>query len=231
LGLGFVLGLRHALDPDHVVAVSTIVSESRSLRQSSLAGTSWGLGHTAALLAAGLMIIGLKLTISPRVALWLESGVAVMLIFLGAKAVRAALRGLRLHRHIHTHDGREHAHWHLHLASKEETPHQHRHSALRAQPFLVGLVHGFAGSAALTILVLGTIPSTVAGLAYVAVFGLGSTGGMLLMSSLISLPFVWTAGRARVLTQSLQMLVGLGSMGFGAFLSWQYGLQHLALLR
>ena len=81
------------------------------------------------------------------------------------------------------------------------------------------------------ILVLATIPSAVAGLAYVAVFGLGSTGGMLLMSSLISLPFVWTAGRARLLTQGLQMLVGLGSMGFGAFLAWQYGLQHLALSR
>jgi high-affinity nickel-transport protein len=81
------------------------------------------------------------------------------------------------------------------------------------------------------ILVLGTIPSAVAGLVYIAVFGIGSTGGMLLMSSLISLPFVWTAGRARLLTQSLQMMVGCGSMAFGCFLAWQYGLQHLALPR
>jgi len=220
LGLGFVLGLRHALDPDHVVAVSTIVSESRSLRQSSLAGTAWGLGHTVALLAAGLMIIGLKLTISPRVALWLESGVALMLIFLGAKAVRTALRGVRIHRHP------QHSYWHGHLSGN-----RHNHSGLRAQPFLVGLVHGLAGSAGLMILVLGTIPSAVVGLAYVAVFGLGSTGGMLLMSSLISLPFIWTAGRARRLTLGLQMLVGLGSIALGGFLSWQHGLQHLALSR
>jgi len=78
------------------------------------------------------------------------------------------------------------------------------------------------------ILVLGTIPSAVAGLIYIVVFGLGSTGGMLLMSSLISLPFIWTAGRARLLTQGLQMMVGFGSMVFGGFLAWQYSLQHLA---
>ena len=226
LGLGFALGLRHALDPDHVVAVSTIVSESRSIRRSSLVGTSWGLGHTAALLAAGGAVIGLKLSIPRHAALWMESAVAGMLVLLGLKAVRTAFRGWRVHRHVHVHDGREHAHFHAHREG--ELAHSHRHLlGFRTQPFLVGLVHGLAGSAGLMILVLGTIPSVIAGLAYIAMFGLGSTGGMLLMSSLISLPFVWTAGRFRLFTQGLQLLVGLGSIGFGCFLAWQYGFQHL----
>lgn len=221
LGLGFALGLRHALDPDHLAAVSTIVSESRSIRRSSLVGASWGLGHTAALFIAGIAVIGLKLSISPRAALWMEGAVAGMLVLLGLKAVRAAFRGWKVHRHEHVHDGREHVHFHIHDGA--ETEHLHRHlPGFDAQPFLVGLVHGFAGSAGLMILVLGAIPSAIAGLGYIAMFGLGSTGGMLLMSSLISLPFVWTAGRFRLFTQGLQFLVGFGSILFGCFLAWQY---------
>jgi hypothetical protein len=136
LGLGFALGLRHALDPDHLAAVSTIVSESRSIWRSSLVGASWGLG-------------------------------------------------------------------------------------------LVGLIHGFAGSAGLMILILGTIPSAIAGLVYLAMFGLGSTGGMLLMSSLLSLPFVWTAGRFHLFTQTLQVLVGCGSIIFGCLYALhQFSLPH-----
>ena len=119
LSLGFVLGLRHALDPDHVVAVSTIVSESRSIRRSSLVGTSWGLGHTAALMIAGIAVIGLRLSISPRMALWMESAVAVMLVLLGLKAVRTAFRGWKIHRHAHVHDGREHVHFHIHRPEEE----------------------------------------------------------------------------------------------------------------
>jgi len=228
LGLGFVLGLRHALDPDHVVAVSTIVSESRSIGRSSLVGTFWGLGHTAALLAAGIAVIGLKLNIPRHAAQWMESAVAGMLILLGLKAVRTAFRGWRVHRHVHVHDRREHAHFHVHAAG--EPAHNHRHLlSFGTQPFLVGLVHGFAGSAGLMILVLGTIPSAIAGLAYIAMFGLGSTGGMLLMSSLISLPFVWTARRFELFTQGLQFLVGFGSILFGCFLAWQYGFRPPAL--
>ncbi len=228
LGLGFALGLRHALDPDHVVAVSTIVSESRSIRRSSLVGTCWGLGHTAALLAAGVAVIGLKLSIPRQAALWMESAVAAMLVLLGLKAVRTAFLGWKVHRHVHVHGGHEHAHFHVHGAG--EHAHSHRHLlGFRTQPFLVGLVHGLAGSAGLMILVLGTIPSAIAGLTYIAVFGLGSTGGMLLMSSLISLPFVWTARRFALFTQGLQLLVGFGSILFGCFLAWQYGFHPPAL--
>lgn len=228
LGLGLVLGLRHALDPDHIVAVSTIVSESQSVRRSSLVGTFWGLGHTMSLLVAGVLVIALKVQISDRVAQWMEFAVALMLVLLGLKAMIKPLRGWKVHVHRHTHDGSSHIHAHLH-GPGEEHAHQHRHlvrSGVRA--FTVGLVHGMAGSAALMILVLATIPSAVAGLVYVSIFGLGSVGGMLLMSSVISLPFVLTRKRFTVLGQGLQVMVGLFSLAFGLALVWQYGFhEHL----
>ena len=228
LGLGLILGLRHALDPDHIAAVSTIVSESRSVRRSSLVGTCWGLGHTMSLLIAGVLVIALKVQISDRVALWMEFAVALMLILLGLKAMLKPLRGWRIHVHQHAHGGSSHSHVHLHRPS-EEHAHQHRHLIRSgARPFLVGMVHGMAGSAALTLLVLATIPSAVAGLIYVAVFGLGSVGGMLIMTSLISLPFVLTRKRFNVLSEGLQVAVGLFSLSFGLFLVWQYGFhEHL----
>jgi hypothetical protein len=204
LGLGFALGIRHAFEPDHIVAVSTIVSESRDWRRSSLIGASWGLGHTASLFAAGIAVIGLKLTIPKNMALWMELAVAAMLFGLGFKTMRAAFDGWRVHRHV----GQPHLH-------------VHRPSGAGARPFLVGMVHGLAGSGALTILVLGTIPSAAAGLAYIVVFGLGSTGGMLLMSCVMGMPFVLTSGRLRLVSQGLQLLVGFGSMIFGCFYAAQ----------
>ena len=152
LGLGFVLGLKHALDPDHMVAVSTIVNESKSIRRSSLVGTFWGLGHTTSLLSAGIVVIALKVQISERIALWMEFAVALMLILLGVRAMLKPLRGWKLHIHRHTHDGSTHSHGHVHRPGEDK--HQHRHQIRSgARPFLVGMVHGMAGSAALMILV------------------------------------------------------------------------------
>ena len=223
LAIGFVLGLKHALDPDHVVAVSTIVSQSKSLRRSSLVGTFWGLGHTFSLLVVGLAVIVLKLNLNERVAAWMEFAVAVMLVALGVKAVATALRGWKLHLHKHEHGGRPHVHLHLHKPDEVET-HQHFHLlGLGTRPFLVGMVHGLAGSAALMILVVATIPSAVVGLIYIAVFGVGSVGGMLLMSSIVSLPFLLTARRLGVVSRVLQVSVGVFSVGFGIYLLSQYG--------
>ena len=225
LGLGFVLGLKHALDPDHMAAVSTIVSESKSMKRSSLIGTFWGLGHTRSLLCAGIVVIALKVQISERIASWMEFGVALMLILLGIRAVLKPLRGWKLHVHRHTHDGGTHSHVHVHRPGEDE--HQHRHLIRSgARPFFVGMVHGMAGSAALMILVLTTLPSAFAGLIYIAVFGLGSVGGMLIMSSLISVPFILTRKRFNVLSEGLQVAVGLFSLSFGLFLTWQYSVQE-----
>src|SRR5712675_1192178 len=225
LGFGLVLGLRHALDPDHVAAVSTIVSESKSIRRSSLVGTFWGLGHTVSLLLAGIFVIALKFQISPRLALWMEFVVALMLIVLGARALWKSVRGFKVHVHQHSHDGTEHVHVHVHRP-EEQHRHRHRHLIkLGARPFVIGMVHGLAGSAALMILVLATLPSAIAGLIYIAVFGVGSVGGMLLMSSLISLPFVFTAKRFSAVGSGLQFVAGSASLAFGVFLVWQYGVQ------
>jgi ABC-type nickel/cobalt efflux system permease component RcnA len=226
LAFGFVTGLRHALDPDHVVAVSTIVSESRSTKRSSLVGTFWGLGHTLSLLIAGVAVIALKLTISERMSLWMEFAVALMLVFLGARAMRTVFRGWRLHRHRHQHDATTHSHLHIHPPNCEDV-HLHQHLfRIGARPFLVGMIHGMAGSGALMILVLATIPSAIAGLIYIATFGLGSVGGMLLMSSLISLPIVMTAKRSRMFGSGLQLIAGMASLSFGLFLVWHYGVRE-----
>jgi ABC-type nickel/cobalt efflux system permease component RcnA len=231
LGLGFALGLRHALDPDHLVAVSTIVGEHRSLKRSSLVGAFWGLGHTASLLLAAVAVIALKLRVSETSALWMEFAVALMLVALGARALGTALRGWRLHAHAHTHGGRPHVHLHLHRPGEGHARRQHRHRhllGLGARPFAVGMVHGMAGSAGLMLLVLATIPSAVAGLAYVGVFGLGSVGGMLVMSGLLSLPFILTAKRFGALGYGLQLATGLLSLSFGLLLVWRYGFgEHL----
>jgi len=227
LGLGLVFGLRHAMDPDHIMAVSTIVSETKSVRRSSLVGTCWGLGHMISLLIAGVLVIALKMQISDRMALRLEFTVALMLIALGVKAMLKSWRGWKLHVHRHTHDGSTHTHLHVHHPGEE---HQHRHRHLigsGVRPFLVGMMHGMAGSAALMILVLATIPSAIAGLIYIAVFGLGSVGGMLIMSSLISLPFVFAKKYFRLLGEAMQLAVGLSSVAFGFFLVWQIGLRQI----
>src|SRR5205823_3856584 len=172
-------------------------------------------------------VIALKVQISDRVALWMEFAVALMLILLGLKAMLKPLRGWRIHVHQHVHDGGSHSHVHLHRPS-EEHAHKHRHLIRSgARPFLVGMVHGMAGSAALMILVLATIPSALAGLIYIAVFGLGSVGGMLIMSSLISLPFVFAQKHFKVLSDAMQLIVGLFSLSFGLFLTWQYGVQEI----
>jgi ABC-type nickel/cobalt efflux system permease component RcnA len=228
LGLGFVLGLRHALDPDHLVAVSTIVGEHRSLKRSSLVGTFWGLGHTASLIFAGVAVIVLKLRVPEAVGLWLELAVALMLVLLGARVLVKSLRGWRMHAHAHAHGGRRHVHLHVHRAEDEHS-HSHRHLlGFGARPFLIGMVHGMAGSAALMLLVLATIPSAVAGLVYVGVFGLGSVGGMLLMSGLMSLPFVLGGKRRGAVGECLRLATGLLSFSFGLFLVWQYGFrEHL----
>src|SRR5512137_1421011 len=114
LGLGFVLGLRHALDVDHLAAVSTIVSQRRSLWQSSLVGALWGLGHTASLLAVAGGVIGLHQEIPPIVGSLLELGVATMLIVLGVNLLRTVISGGRMHVHTHTHEGHLHVHPHVH---------------------------------------------------------------------------------------------------------------------
>lgn len=224
-GLGLILGIKHALDADHVIAVSTIVSEHRSLKWASLIGAFWGLGHTVTLFAVGLLVIGLRLTIPPRVALGLEFLVALMLVILGASILWRSFGPERLHLHTHAHNPETHAHFHLHGSREEDHGHGHPSNSMR-KPFLVGMVHGLAGSAALMLLVLTTIPSPLAGLAYILIFGFGSVGGMLILSSLVGLPFILTARRFTALNLWIRVAAGAASVAFGIFLGWEIGFQQ-----
>jgi sulfite exporter TauE/SafE len=217
LGLGFVLGLKHATEADHLAAVSTIVSERRSIWQAAGVGVLWGVGHTASLLVAGVFVVGLGIAIPERVADILELLVALMIVFLG-------MRLLRAHIHSHRHGGEPHTHVHFHNERhihSVTTTHAAEHGDLSGwRPLLVGVVHGLAGSAALTLLVLSTVVrhgSAFVGLAYLAVFGIGSIGGMLLMSSIISLPFSLGLRFFQRTLLPLRLLTGIFSTCFGVW--------------
>lgn len=216
LGLGFVLGLRHALDVDHLAAVSTIVSERRSLWRSTLVGVAWGIGHTTSLLVVAIGVIGLHAEIPPFVGELLELGVAAMLVGLGLRLLLTVVRGGALHAHVHAHAGRPHVHPHLHPSGLPE----HDHVPSHRRPFLVGLAHGLAGSGGLMLAVVATIPDQLLAVAYVAIFGIGSIGGMAVTSTLFAIPSLLTAGRFAGAEHWLRTGAALASVGIGAELAW-----------
>lgn len=227
LALGFFLGLKHALDADHLIAVSTIVSERRGFFSSGIVGVMWGLGHTISLLVIGLIVVAMQLNIPEQAAQTMELAVAGMLVVLGLNVLWKLRKGGHVHAHIHTHGGITHSHPHVHGHSREGD-HQHlgwivEHLGKGKRSILIGMVHGLAGSAGLMLVVLATIPSTALGLLYIAVFGLGSIGGMLVMSTMIGIPFVFTARSSTKLNVAVRGLSGILSVGFGIYLAWQIG--------
>ena len=227
LVLGILLGSKHSLDPDHVVAVSTIVSEYKNPLRSFWVGISWGLGHTTTLLIIGIVIIALRLTIPERMALLFEFAVGVMLVGLGIQAIYS-FRKKKVHQHAHGHEEEAHHHFHSHSKSPEHVPEHHNTHGigkpfLRRKSYVIGLVHGVAGSAALTLLVLASIESPIAGLVYILLFGLGSVLSMGIMTVIIGLPFVISAGRLPNLNRTIQFAVGSLSILFGGFLMYQIG--------
>jgi ABC-type nickel/cobalt efflux system permease component RcnA len=221
-GLGLLLGIQHALDPDHLIAVSTIVSEQKNFKWASLIGVFWGLGHTTTLFIVGMLVIGLRVTIPPRLGSGLELLVALMLVILGVNVLRKSFGAERVHLHTHSHNPETHTHFHVHENPKQDHGHGHPFKAMR-RPFIVGMVHGLAGSAALMLLVLSTIESPLGGLLYIVIFGLGSVGGMLLLSGIISLPFILTAQRFSLMNRWIRVIAGVASVGFGLFLGWEIG--------
>ena len=227
LVLGILLGSKHSLDPDHVVAVSTIVSEYKNPLRSFWVGISWGLGHTTTLLITGIVIIALRLTIPERMALLFEFAVGVMLVGLGIQVIYS-FRKKKVHQHAHGHEEEAHHHFHSHSKSPEHVPEHHNTHGigkpfLRRKSYVIGLVHGVAGSAALALLVLASIESPIAGLVYIMLFGLGSVLSMGIMTVVIGLPFVISAGRLPHLNRTIQFAVGSLSILFGGFLMYQIG--------
>lgn len=204
LGLGFLLGVRHAFDIDHVAAVSTMVKNNSSLRSSSLLGMFWGLGHTMSLLAAGTAILLLGMSIPQKIALLFELIVGSMLVLLGINAI-STINKNKIHLHKHKHGQKEHIHFHSHRLTSD---HQHEYMAFH-QSLSIGLVHGLAGSAGLTLLVLAAIKSFWTGLWYILIFGVGSIIGMASISSIISLPFALIPNKLEKVRKMLGIGIGL----------------------
>lgn len=227
LSLGLVFGLKHATEVDHVVAISTIVSRHKNVFRSALVGALWGAGHTVSLLIVGVIVLSLRIAIPERVSGWLEFGVALMIIALGVSALwRAVRRNSEVHVHQHSHDGLSHTHVHFHENENKHVPssraaHSHAVSRIGWKPVLIGMMHGLAGSGALTLLVLTQISSSLIGFLYVATFGLGSIVGMLLMSGLIGVPFAFTSGKLTHLHQGLQTLAAVLSICFGIWYAFR----------
>ena len=226
LGIGLVFGLKHATEVDHVVAVSTIVSQHRNVFHSALVGALWGAGHTVSLLVIGAIVLSLRVAIPESVSSWFELGVAVMIICLGFSALRRALqKNANVHVHQHSHDGLSHTHVHFHENETKHQPaaraqHSHAVSQLGWKPVLIGMMHGLAGSGALTLLVLTQISSSLTGLLYVATFGFGSIVGMLLMSGMIGLPFALTSRKLTHVHQGIQALAAVFSICFGIWYAY-----------
>ena len=213
LGLGLFLGLKHALDADHVVAVSTIVSHTRSLKKSSLVGILWGLGHTLALFLVGILLLSFRFTLPYRIALSFELLVGMVLIFLGIDVLRKIKKG-KTHLHEHKHGNSMHVHFHSH---DNYESHIHTHKS-----FAVGMVHGLAGSSAIMLLILTTVSSIFQGLLFIALFGVGTILGMLAVSTVISLLFM-VSSKFDKIQNGLRILAGVFSIVFGSGIVYEVG--------
>jgi high-affinity nickel-transport protein len=208
-GLGSLLGVRHAFEPDHLAAVTTLVSRERNSLRAALLGAWWGVGHTLALIVVGAALVVVRTELPASVSDVFELAVALMLVALGIRSIRQARLQrpggpLHLHRHgtvVHTHAG--------------VAPHVHLGSWIFARrPLLVGAIHGLAGSGALTALVLATLPTTPQRLAYVLLFGLGSTVSMAALSGLLGWPLARLGADHRI-ARTLSLVVGWVSIGLG----------------
>lgn len=239
--VGFFLGLQHATDPDHVVAVATIVSRRPRFLAGALIGALWGVGHTLTIVAVGGTIIVLNLSVSHRLGLSLELAVALMLVLLGSLRLVWTLRGrdhvhpehLRsvhdhaatpaFHSHPHAHDGIAHTHPHLHPSRRLVAALRSVGVAQGVRSVGIGIVHGLAGSAAVALLVLSTIKDPYWAAAYLLVFGAGTILGMMGITAALTLPFALTVNRFAWLNRALACGTGVVSLSLGVFLIYQIG--------
>lgn len=248
VALGFFLGMRHATDADHVVAVMTIVSRQRSLKPAAWVGALWGVGHTLTIAAVGGAIILFNWVVSPRVGLTMEFAVGVMLILLGILNVTGTLRVVgapTTDGHVHVEPVHSHAHAHgdyVHTHAHSHEPERHSHASDQTpvaaldrwfagvrgyqwiRPLAIGIVHGLAGSAAVALLVLSTIRDATWAIAYLLVFGAGTIAGMMLITTLVAVPFAMTSRQFAATNRRLQLATGALSLAFGLFVAYQIGI-------
>jgi ABC-type nickel/cobalt efflux system permease component RcnA len=245
MAVGFFLGMRHATDPDHVIAVSTIVSRQPKLGRAALIGAFWGLGHTLTIFLVGTAIILFNVAIPTRVGLSMELSVGVMLIVLGAFNVISFFRALPVapvtgegqpaHSHHHSHGDYVHNHPHSH--HPESHPHTPDHTPVawldralgtsgwyqHIRPLAIGIVHGLAGSAAVALLVLATIRNPRWAIAYLLVFGVGTIAGMMVITMSLASAIKVVGGRSQTFSRRLAMASGVLSLAFGCLVVYQIG--------
>jgi hypothetical protein len=214
---GFFFGVQHSTEVDHVVAVSTFLTKKKNLMSSIMTGVSWGLGHTLVLFVFGLFVLLLKLQIPLNLEEKLDKFIAVLIILLGLRLFFSGEGPL--HQHDHSHDGKTHSHLHTELSTEKEGGavhfHEHKHS------FLLGTVHGLAGSGSLMLIVLATVPTTALGIAYILLFGLGCIVGMSIISVILSVPILkmspgkevgFTGTFIRLVTGFISLVVGVSML-------------------
>ncbi|WP_066321455.1 sulfite exporter TauE/SafE family protein [Bacillus sp. FJAT-29814] len=202
LFFGFLLGIKHAIEPDHVIAVSTIASESKNIKRSAFAGIYWGIGHTATLFIFGMAMIVAKNTITDTLALSLEFLVGLMLVTLGLSSLHSVVP----HKHSHPSEA---------LNGK---------SRPQLKSFFIGFIHGLAGSAAMVLLTMSTVSTVWEGALYILIFGCGTVIGMLSFSTIISLPFVLTSGKQ--INRKLNNVAGIISILFGLYYMYNLGINE-----
>ncbi len=201
LFFGFILGIKHAIEPDHVIAVSTIASQSKKLWRSSLAGVFWGVGHTATLFIVGIVLILMKGELPEKWAMSLEFLVGIMLVYFGVAAVRS-VKNVRIQGHDHVHTAGDVSY---------------------SKSMFMGLIHGLAGSAAMVLLTMSTVNSVWEGAAYILIFGAGTVVGMLFFTTIIGIPFVISTGKVG-LNKALTQATGVVSTAFGFYYMYNLGI-------
>jgi hypothetical protein len=253
--VGFLLGMLHATDADHVIAIGTIVSRQGSVRSAASVGILWGLGHTLTVFLVGGAIILFSLVIPPRLGLAMEFTVALMLILLGVLTLRGVSLWVRQNlfpaldgsfpghsheatasAHLHTHAHGDYVHLHVHGHGAEDHGHgtstpqawlDRKLSGLssyqRIRPLVIGIVHGMAGSAAVALLILAQIRDPLRGVLYLLLFGVGTIAGMMLITSVIALPFAYSLKRFPHLNIWMRLSGGVLSLAFGLYLAYHIG--------
>ena len=229
--LGLVLGMKHALEADHIAAVAALATRSRTVRHTVWQGIVWGTGHTLTLLFFGGVVLALHEIVPQRLAGVLELLVGVMLVVLGVDVLRR-LATNRVHFHVHQHaDGVVHVHAHSHAhdpAPHDPTRHRHVHpEGFPLRALLVGMMHGMAGTAALILVMAGSAGSLALGLAQIALFGVGSIVGMAALSVAIAIPLRLSARTFERAQRVLHAAVGVATLALGGNIIWQAAAQNL----
>jgi high-affinity nickel permease len=225
LSLGFLIGLRHALEADHVAAVASLTHRTTSIKEGMKLGATWGLGHTVTLFLFGSVVLAMDNIVPERVAGYLEFAVGVMLVFMGSSVLKKLIKD-KLHFHLHRHSN-DVAHIHFHSHAKDNldhrtNPHSHTHSQrFPISALLVGMMHGMAGSAALILLTLDSVSSVGTGLAYILLFGAGSILGMALLSIVIVLPLRYSEKATNWTFNGIQTFIGFATLILGLITMYQ----------